>query len=208
MESPALTARRATVEDIPALQGLWQAAGLPWEELEKFITEFQLVEDSEGNAAGAVGLLVEGTEALLHTEALRADVEADEARASLWRRIQIVARNLGVHRVWTQEDDPFWTASGFAAPSTHDLAAVRATFLGDGSGWRFVLLVDPSKANAVVQEQMALWQAEREREAEEFQRKVKTFRAVAFLLFGIVLVLALGVLWMVMKTNMLGRIAR
>ena len=208
MDSPALTARRATVEDLPALQGLWQAAGLPWEQLEKFITEFQLVEDSDGNPAGAVGLLVEGTEALLHTEALRPDVDADEARASLWRRIQIVARNLGVHRVWTQEDDPFWTASGFAAPSTHDLATVRATFLGDGSGWRFVLLVDPTKANAVVQEQMALWQAEREREAGEFQRKVKAFRAVAFLLFGIVVALALGVLWMVMKANMLGRIAR
>jgi hypothetical protein len=55
---------------------------------------------------------------------------------------------------------------------------------------------------------MALWHAEREREAEEFQRKVKTFRAVAFLMFGIVVALALGVLWMVMKANMLGRITR
>jgi N-acetylglutamate synthase-like GNAT family acetyltransferase len=203
-----LTARRATVEDLPALQGLWQAADLPWEELDKFVTEFQLVEDSVGNLVGAVGLLVEGTEALLHTEALANSIDADEARAFLWRRIQIVARNLGVHRVWTQEDDPFWTASGFAAPSSHDLAAVNASFLGVGSGWRFLLLVDPSKANAVVQEQMALWQAEREREAEEFQRKVKNFRAVAFLLFGIVLALALGVLWMVMKANLHGRLPR
>lgn len=206
MESPAFSCRRATVDDLPALQDLWLSAGLPWEELEKFVTEFQVVEQEDGRLDAAIGLMVDGTESLLHTEAIRAGTDADTLRAALWRRIQIVARNQGVHRVWTQEDAPYWIASGFAGASTHDLAAFRAPFLDQESGWRFIPIVDPAKANIAVQEQMALWQATREQEAEEFQRKVKTFRAVAFLLFGIVVALAMGVLWMVMKTNMLTRI--
>ena len=206
MDSPAYACRRATVDDLPALQDLWLSAGLPWEELEKFVTEFQVAELEDGRLEAAIGLLVEGSEGLLHTEAIRAGTDADALRAALWRRIQIVARNQGVHRIWTQEDAPYWTASGFAGASTHDLTTFRASFLDQEGGWRLVLIVDPAKANVAVQEQMALWQANREQEAEEFRRKVKTFRAVAFLLFGIVLALALGVLWMVMRTNMLTRI--
>lgn len=101
MESPAYIARRATQEDLPALQGLWQAAGLPWEELETFVTEFQVVPGDEGVLLAAVGLMVESNEALLHSEAVRQNGDGDELRDGLWRRIQIVARNQGVHRVWT-----------------------------------------------------------------------------------------------------------
>lgn len=43
VELPALNVRRATVEDLPALQVLWQQADLPWMELERFATEFQVV---------------------------------------------------------------------------------------------------------------------------------------------------------------------
>lgn len=208
MESPAYIARRATEEDLPALQGLWQAAGLPWEELETFVTEFQVVPGDEGLLLAAIGLMVESNEALLHSEAVRQNGDQDELRDALWRRIQIVARNQGVHRVWTQEDAEFWRFAGFLPSTPADFTRSTASFLQPGDGWSAFQLVDPSRANAVVEEQMAVWQATRQQEAEEFARKVKVFRTVAFLIFAVVLVLILGLLWAVMKTNVFSRLVR
>lgn len=191
------------MEDLPALQGLWQGAGLPWDELEKFITEFQVVPGEEGVLLGAVGMLVDGNQALLHSEAVRAsdDDDGDELRAALWRRIQIVARNQGVHRIWTQEDAPYWLASGFLPAPAADVASGGASFLDTTAEWSFFQLIDPSKAESLVQEQMAVWQATRTREAEEFQGKVKIFRGVAFLAFGIVVAALLALLFMVVKAK-------
>jgi N-acetylglutamate synthase-like GNAT family acetyltransferase len=208
VESPAYIARRATEEDLPALQGLWQAAGLPWEELETFVTEFQVVPGDEGLLLAAIGLMVESNEALLHSEAVRQNGDQDELRDALWRRIQIVARNQGVHRVWTQEDAEFWRLAGFLPSTPADFARSTASFLQPGDGWSAFQLLDPSRANAVVEEQMAVWQATRQQEAEEFARKVKVFRTVAFLIFAVVLVLILGLLWAVMKTNVFSRLVR
>ena len=208
MDSPAHIARRATVEDLPALEGLWQSAGLPWEELEKFVTEFQVVPGEEGVLLAAIGLMVESHAALLHSEAVRLNGDEDSLRDALWRRIQIVARNQGVHRVWTQEDAGFWRDAGFLPANEGDLSGTGASFLQPGEGWSSFQLMDPARANAVAQEQLAVWQATRQQEAEEFGRKVKVFRTVAFLVFGVVLVLVLGLLWAVMKTNVLGRIFR
>lgn len=206
MDSPSYSARRATIEDLPALQGLWQNAGLPWDELEKFLTEFQVVPGEEGVLLGAIGMLVEGNHALLHSEALSTD--DDELRVALWHRIQIVARNQGVHRVWTQEDAPYWRASGFSAASATDIAASGTTFVDGGAGWSVFQLVDPSKAESLVQEQMAVWQASRAQEAEEFQGRVKIFRAVAFGTLGLVMILLLGGLFMASKAGIFNRFTR
>jgi N-acetylglutamate synthase-like GNAT family acetyltransferase len=200
VESTALNARRANIEDLPGLQALWQTAGLPWEELEKFLTEFQVVTGDNGSIVGAIGLLLDGSEGLLHTEAVGAGDLSDEHRAALWRRVQIVARNQGAHRVWTQEDAPYWSASGFS-PATPASKGAQASFLDDSSGWSCFQLVDPTRAQAVVQEQMAVWETARQLEADEFQQRMKMFRAVAYSLAGLAIILLVALLLFVLKTR-------
>jgi len=52
-----LDIRRATVDDLPALKSLWVVAQLPADELEKRLTEFQIV-TANGNFAGAVAVQI------------------------------------------------------------------------------------------------------------------------------------------------------
>lgn len=184
------SARRATLDDLPALQALWIEAGLPWEELEKFLPEFQVVPAEDGSLVAAIGLLVEEANGLLHTEAvaLRALERADELRSVLWRRIQIVARNQGVYRLWTQEDSPFWL-SVFTPASAEAIRHAGATFLGNdaGSGWLLHELLDPAKAKQLVNEQMAIWSATRAQEREQLQRKTRAIMGFALVLVALVI---------------------
>lgn len=190
MESPQWTARRATLDDLRALESLWQRLGLPWEQLEQYLTEFQVVPAEDGSLRAAIGLLVEGQEALMHTEAIPADEpEPDELRQALWRRLQVVARNQGVVRVWTQEDAPYWAASGFSAASEGVLAEAKASFIPQNSDWRVFPLTDPDRTSKIIQEQMAIWQATRERESNDFMSTIRNVRNGAFLIAGGIIIL-------------------
>jgi N-acetylglutamate synthase-like GNAT family acetyltransferase len=184
VEYTPFTARRATPEDLPALQDLWLRAELPAAELGQFIHEFQVVTDEAGTVVGAVGLLIEGDHALLHTEAIDPAVEADAVRATLWRRLQIVARNQGAKWLWTQEDAPYWPASGFSPAAAE---AGKASFLDPTANWLCFQLVDPGRVQDALQEQFAILEASRLHEAEQFQQRVKLFRTVAYLLAFVVI---------------------
>lgn len=199
MDPTSLSARRATIDDLPGLQSLWIEAGQPWEELEKFLAEFQVVADESGALVAAIGLVVEGTEGLLHTEtvAVAAAELDDELRALLWRRLQIVARNLGVVRLWTAEEAPFW-ATEFVPALPEVRQGAHLTFLASrpDAAWRVRELVDPVRARQLVNEQMAIWSASRAQEQEQFQRRTRTF-----MLFALVLVAAIigTCAWMIFR---------
>ncbi len=201
METPALSARRATVEDLPSLRLLWQAAGLPWDQLDRFVTEFQVVPGDEEALLGAIGFLVEGTDGLLHTESVTAGENADEIRASLWRRIQIIGRNQGVHRIWTQEDDPYWVTCGFLPASPERLAASPATFLDRTAAWHLFEFPAPEKVKARLDEQMAIWQATRAQEAEDLQQRIRNFRNIAVLVATVVVGVMIILLSIVMRQH-------
>ena len=206
MELPALSARRATVEDLPALQALWQIGGLPAEELEKFLTEFQVVPgEGEGVLLGAIGLMVEGNDALLHSEALVPGDEgdggdqSDAIRAALWRRLQIIARNQGIHRLWTQEDADYWRTGGFGAAPAETVSAATAAFVDKTATWLVCELIDPAKAKQLVTEQMAIWHATRTQEADELQGKIRAFRNASLLIVAVVVVLMIGMVVFVLR---------
>lgn len=107
-----LQIRRATVDDLPALQALWTTANLPAPELEGRLTEFQVVE-SNGEFVGAIGVQIVRQHLRFYAEDFTDFSVADAARELLWERIQKLAANHGVFRVWTQEASPFWTRWGF-----------------------------------------------------------------------------------------------
>lgn len=195
-----VTARRAAVEDLAALQALWMEAGLPWEQLAGYLNEFQVTVDDSGLITSAIGLLIEGDQALLHTEAVHPGADADLSRAALWKRVQIVARNQGVQRIWTQEDADYWRVSGFSPMPPPLVERVPASFLKSADAWLACDLMDPERAKAIVNEQLAILEAERLQSAEEFQRKVRIFRLAAILLAFVVLAACVMLLYRIVQT--------
>ena len=68
MNPQNLRVRRATVDDIATLRQTWEAMRFSPDDLEKRLTEFQVVENAAGEAVGAMGLQLSGQHALLHSE--------------------------------------------------------------------------------------------------------------------------------------------
>ena len=195
----AFYARRANVDDLPALHALWQRAGLPWDQLERFLTEFLVVADEHGSLVAAIGLNAEGDHGLVHSEAVLPHDDAPAIRAALWQRIQIVARNHGVARVWTLEDDDFWK-SLFQPASAAEVANLKATFADPSASWRTFLLSDPARAQWLLDERLALWDAHRQADAEHFSNTIARVRQVAFIVAGaVILMMVLMVAYVVIR---------
>jgi N-acetylglutamate synthase-like GNAT family acetyltransferase len=121
MSPPNLRVRRATTDDFQALRSLWNSMSLPADDLEKRLTEFQVIESGDGQISGAIGLQIVRQHALLHSEAYADFSLADEARQLFWERIQTIASHHGVFRLWTQENSPFWSRCGFRIVITESL---------------------------------------------------------------------------------------
>lgn len=191
MQSSSLESRRATVEDLGLLEILWTESGLPATELGRFLTEFQVVTDDAGRILHAIGLMVEGDQALLHSEALATtpDVDPDACRAALWKRLRIIARNQGISRIWTQEDAEYWRASGYQPVPMAQLPPELPSFVQREEGWWAYRSPDPTQADQLLKRELALWKTQREQETQSFQQRVKVFRVVAMGLFGLSLIL-------------------
>ena len=91
------------------------------DELEPRLTEFQVVENSDGEVVGAIGIQFSRQHALLHSEGYSDFGVADAARQLFWERIQTLASHNGIFRVWTQERSPFWKSFGFQPPNAEVL---------------------------------------------------------------------------------------
>ena len=81
MTPSSLRIRRATVDDRAALKTIWASMRLPADELEKRLTEFQVVENAEDEVVGALGFQILRQHALLHNEGYSDFGVADAARA-------------------------------------------------------------------------------------------------------------------------------
>lgn len=182
MESEAYIGRRATTDDLPVLRALWTAQGLPAEALEPYLLEFQVAEERGGAPAAAIGLLVAEDQALLHSEAVSGD--DDEARAALWHRIRIIARNQGVRRLWTREDAPYWATCGFAPTADQPPPALA----GAGpEGWISFDLETPRQAGDLMAEQLNLLKLSSLEDAQRLQDQIRWIRGAAYLVGGVVI---------------------
>jgi hypothetical protein len=141
---------------------------------------------------GAIGVMVEGREALLHSEAILLSEDTDVVRECLWRRIQNLARTQGAHRVWTQEDAPFWITQGFVHAAPEDLENHQASFLDSDAEWRVTPLVDPAKAQAIIQERMAVWETQRLEESAYLQDRVRRWKGILWIVAAVLLASIVG----------------
>ncbi len=88
MTSANYRVRRATLDDIEPLTKLWQSMHFPVDELAKRITDFQVVETSENELVGAVGVQMLERQGRVHSEAFTDFGVADHLRPQLWDRLQ------------------------------------------------------------------------------------------------------------------------
>jgi len=194
MTPAQLHIRRATVDDRAPLKALWTSMRLSPDELEKHLTEFQVVENSENEVIGAIGIQISGTHALLHSEGYSDFSVADAARQLFWIRIQTLASNHGIFRLWTQERSPFWKSFGFQPPNAETLARLPAGWKNDfDGGWLTLQLKNEEVITAAFENQFAGFLAEEKKSIERVSEKVQTFKtivtilgfAVGFVCFGI-----------------------
>lgn len=178
MDPSDLRVRRATTDDLPGLKALWRSMLLPADELEKRLTEFQVVESADGKLLGAIGIQIAGRHARLHSESYLDFAHADDARELLWERVQTLASNHGVFRAWTQENSPFWSRLGFRSAIGKNLPDMPADWQQAPGEWFTLQLKDEEKiTNALDKDFAAFMSLERQNTERTFQQ-AKTLRTV------------------------------
>ena len=187
-------ARRATIDDLSKLTPLWRAEGLPEHDLEKRFKEFQLIEGPDGEILGTVGLQISGQEGRLHSETFAHPEDGDALRAQLWERVQMIANNHGIIRIWTQLESPFWHHVGFTGASGDLMVRLPAVFAGDQRRpWSFYQLRSETAPLVLLDKEFAMFrEAERER-TEKMFRQARVLKVIAAVL--VLAVAVLGLVW-------------
>jgi N-acetylglutamate synthase-like GNAT family acetyltransferase len=188
-----LRVRRATVEDLPTLKMLWASMQFPVEELEKRLTEFQVVESAPGQLAGAIGIQILRGHAWLHSEAYHDFTGADDMRALVLDRIRSLTSNHGVFRLWTRENAPFWTRNGFQPADAEALKKLPETWSASGgTSWLSQQLKDEA-AIVSVEKELALFMESEKRQTARAMQQAKTIKTVATWVAALLAVLIIGV---------------
>ncbi|MEY2429496.1 MAG: hypothetical protein QOJ40_2381, partial [Verrucomicrobiota bacterium] len=169
MNSSNYRVRRATLDDINELAALWKSMNFPAEDLSKRITEFQVAESADGKLIGALGLQVAERQGRVHSEAFRDFALADRMRPLFWDRIQSVAANHGLLRLWTQEQAPFWNHCGLGRADTETLEKLPAPWRNQSSAWLTLKLKDAPETAVSLDKEFALFME------SEKQQTQKTF---------------------------------
>jgi N-acetylglutamate synthase-like GNAT family acetyltransferase len=190
---PQLLIRRATVDDLPALRSLWTAAHWPAAELENRLTEFQVVE-AGGTFAGALGLQILRHHALLHSEDYADFAVADAARELFWERVQKLAANHGVFRVWTQETSPFWTHWGFQPAGAEILERLPDEWKNLEGRWLTLELKNEDAINHALKNQFGSFMDAEKKQTAQVAAQAQTLKTVitvaGFVIFFICLAVA------------------
>ncbi|HNU98750.1 MAG: hypothetical protein KA191_10230 [Verrucomicrobia bacterium] len=209
MDPHDFTVRRATLDDLPTLKGLWDVNRLPALDLERHLTEFQLVLRADGVLAGAVGLRACGAQGLVHSEAFYSQQLADPVRSAAWQRLQILARNQRLGRLWIHgEAAPGWQALGFKRAMAEDLKKLPPILGGELGPWFTVALIDETALAEVVERELTVFQQEARAENERLRQQALWFKWIAGLIVFGFLAGAVWVLYRVFSSQNRRRILR
>jgi N-acetylglutamate synthase-like GNAT family acetyltransferase len=185
---PQMHIRRALVDDLPALRSLWNAAQLPADEFESRLTEFQVFE-AGGAFAGAVGVQICRQHLRFYAEDFADFSVADAARELFWERLQKLAANHGVFRLWTQETSPFWTHWGFQPASGEILERLPEEWKNLAGRWLTLELKNEDAINNALQNRLPEFLADEKARSAAVARKgrqIKTFFTVFFFIMAAV----------------------
>ncbi|MGC8991728.1 MAG: hypothetical protein ACP5MD_16560 [Verrucomicrobiia bacterium] len=196
--------RRANLDDLPVLRGLWETACLPVLELEKHLTDFQVVLRPDGVLVGTMGLRVSGSHGLIYGESFSSAHQEEQARPFLWEKLLVLARNRGCERLWMKGiGTGFWQSAGFRPPGNDELLTLPKAF-GDGSGrWLTLVLREGTALPEHVAAQLARLQEEQYAQTERIRFQARLFKWIA----GVIALLFLAAAaWLLFK--LLGSVPR
>lgn len=188
--SSYLQARRATLDDIGALRNLWEMMRYPVAELERQLTDFQVVVDTAGVVVGAVGFRSAQRQGNFHSESYSDFSMVERARPVLWERIQSLCNNHGVVRLWTDDASPFWTHNGFQAATPALLEKLPEQWDRTKPGWLTLQLKDEN-VMASLDKEFAMFVASEKHRSDQAIGQAKLLKTIAT---GIALLIAFGIL--------------
>ncbi len=159
-------------------------------DLKNRLTEFQVAEDANGTVVAAVGFQFFQRHGLVHSEAFADFAVADHVRPLLWGRIQALAMNHGIARLWTRESAPFWTHNGLQPADTSTLERLPESWHRAAPGWLTLRLKDEEVMMSLDKELALFKEAEKQSTAATLDqtRKLK----LVFTTIGILIALALA----------------
>lgn len=179
--------RRATVDDLPTLRALWVKAGLQPMDLDKRVTEMQVAENPEGQIVGALGLKIERLHGQIHSEIVTVAEHETALREAFWQRLQILARNHGLFRLWTQLSAPHWINLGFKAPTEKEREKMPANF-GAGTDIFTLALKEDSPEGLSVEKEFELFTQAQKVETQRIMQQAQSFRKFAYALLAFLIV--------------------
>lgn len=202
MSSPKYRVRRATLDDLGQLSTVWQSLKLPVDDLAKRITEFQVAETPDGVVLGAAGLQIAQRQGLIHSEGFSDFALSEHLRPLLWERMQAVANNHGLLRLWTAEQAPFWSHCGLQKPDPDALQKLPEQWRNAGASWLTLKLKEDVEEIISAEKEFALFmQAEKERSQRAIQQ-AKVLKTIATILaFGLLALVAVGAFYFLLKRN-------
>jgi hypothetical protein len=187
-----LTARRATVEDLPQLISLWKLERLPSEVLEKRFTEFQVVSDDAGQVVAGIGMQISGSQGLLHSESIGQPEIGDRLRTLLWNRMQTIIQNHALERLWTTLNFPFWRELGFESAAPEEIQVMPAGFKKELGDWR-VKILRAAIANAAIEQEFARLKLLQQEENARMKARTRWLKRIAYGLATVAFILL--VIW-------------
>lgn len=195
MNDADYVARRANVEDLPALREMWTQERLDVEGLERRVTEFQVACDSSGRIVGALGMRRVGEQGLIHNETILDFGVADRLRRLLWERLLTIAKNYAMARVWTLDASLFWKELGFDPADEETRKQLPAEFGSPDGDWCAMMLRnDPfAKGDALAKQQELMFREALRAETEKTLRQAKIVKGVALLVsVGLFVIVCIG----------------
>ncbi len=201
MTSTNYRVRRATLDDIDPLMALWQSMQFPADDLAKRITEFQIAVGAEQGIVGAVGLQISERQGRLHSEAFTDFALAEPLRSQLWERVQAIATNHGLVRLWTQEQAPFWSHCGLDKAGAEALEKLPAGWRTLPGSWLTLKLKEDIEEVISADKEFALFmESERQRTQRAFQRG-RILKFIATLIAVSVLLLVMAGAFFLIRRN-------
>lgn len=177
MSQSGYRVRRATIDDLQEMQRLWVGMHYSPIDLEKRLTDFQVAESDDGRLLGAVAMEIAGRQGKIHSECFSDFGLAEPLRQHLWERLQSLATNHGLARIWTRETAPFWAQNGFHQANEDALKKLPEPWAGEQSGWLTLKLRDEEALHFSLEKEFARFKE------QELARTGGTLRGVKALKF-------------------------
>jgi len=200
-----LRVRRATLEDVGLLVKLWESMHFDTAALAKRITEFQIVETAEHGLVGALGFQILERQGCIHSEAFSDFSLAEMSRPLLWDRVNSLAQNHGLLRIWTHEEAPFWSRCGLAPPDPEALARLPASWKNTSGRLLTVKLRDDLDTVMSLDKEFALFMENERQKTRRTLQRAKALKVLAALIAFTVFIVVIAAAFLLARRYLLAR---